>query len=72
MSLAEMEKIEVVQKNLTRFDLYVADELFLTGTAAEIIGVVEIDSRKVGDGEPGPITKMLRKKFDDYAHGRMK
>jgi branched-chain amino acid aminotransferase len=72
MSLAEMEKIEVVQKNLTRFDLYVADELFLTGTAAEVIGVVEIDGRKISDGKPGPVTQMLRKKFDDYAHDRMK
>jgi branched-chain amino acid aminotransferase len=72
MSLAASEKIEVVQKNLTRFDLYVADEVFLTGTAAEVIGVVEIDSRKIADGRPGPITQMLRKKFFDYAHGRIK
>jgi branched-chain amino acid aminotransferase len=72
MSLAEMEKIEVVQKNLTRFDLYVADELFLTGTAAEVIGVVEIDGRKISNSRPSPVTQMLRKKFDDYAHGRMK
>ncbi|MFA5292466.1 MAG: branched-chain-amino-acid transaminase [Phycisphaerae bacterium] len=72
MSLAAQEKIEVVQKNLTRFDLYVADELFLTGTAAEVIGVVEIDGRKISDGKPGPVTKMLRKKFFEYANGRSK
>ncbi|MCE5341048.1 MAG: branched-chain-amino-acid transaminase [Planctomycetaceae bacterium] len=72
MSLAAAEKIEVVQKNLTRFDLYVADEVFLTGTAAEVIGVVEIDSRKISDGKPGPVTQMLRKKFFEYAHGRSK
>jgi branched-chain amino acid aminotransferase len=72
MSLAAAEKIEVVQKNLTRFDLYVADEFFLTGTGAEVIGVVEIDGRKIADGKPGPITQMLRKKFFDYAHGRAK
>jgi branched-chain amino acid aminotransferase len=72
MSLAAQEKIEVAQKNLTRFDLYVADELFLTGTAAEVIGVVEIDGRKISDGKPGPVTQLLRKKFFDYAHGRSK
>lgn len=68
MSLALQESIEVSQKNLTRFDLYVADEVFLTGTAAEVIGVVEIDGRKISDGNPGPITKLLRKKFFEYAH----
>lgn len=72
MSLAAGEKIEVVQKNLTRFDLYVADEMFLTGTAAEVIPVVEIDGRKIADGKPGPVTQMLRKKFFEYAHGRSK
>lgn len=68
--LAQKEKIRVVETNLTRFDLYKSDELFLTGTAAEVIGVVEIDGRKIGDGKPGPITKLLRKKFFEYAHGK--
>jgi branched-chain amino acid aminotransferase len=63
MKLAGDENIKVVEKNLTRFDLYVSDEVFLTGTAAEVIGVVEIDGRVIGAGSPGPITKMLRKKF---------
>ncbi|OQA03348.1 MAG: Branched-chain-amino-acid aminotransferase [Planctomycetes bacterium ADurb.Bin401] len=72
MSLAAAENIEVVQKNLTRFDLYVADEFFLTGTAAEVIGVVEIDGRRIADGKPGPVTQLLRKKFFEYAHGRAK
>jgi branched-chain amino acid aminotransferase len=66
--LARQENLEVVEKNLTRCDLYVCDEFFLTGTAAEIIGVVEIDGRTVGDGKPGPITKRLREKFFKYAH----
>jgi branched-chain amino acid aminotransferase len=70
--LAKTEGIEVVEKNLTRFDLYVADEFFLTGTAAEVIGVVEIDGRQIADGKPGKITGLLRKKFFDYAHGRSK
>lgn len=70
INLAKAGNIEVVEKNLTRFDLYVCDEFFLTGTAAEVIGVVEIDGRVIGDGTPGPITKMLRKKFFKYAHGK--
>ena len=45
---------------------YVADEFFLKGTAAEVIGIVEIDGRPIGDGKPGPVTKMLRKKFFEY------
>ncbi len=68
--LANAERIEVVEKNLTRFDLYVSDELFLTGTAAEVIGIVEMDGRVIGDGKPGPVTRLLRDKFFDYAHGR--
>ena len=70
--LAEEENLEVIEKNLTRFDLYVSDEFFLTGTAAEVIGIVEIDGRTIGDGKPGPITKLLSKKFFEYAHGKEK
>ena len=70
IKLAGEENIQVVEKNLTRFDLYVADEFFLTGTAAEIIGIVEIDKRVVGEGRPGPVTNLLRKRFFEYAHGK--
>ena len=70
IKLAKEEHIQVVEKNLTRFDLYVCDEFFLTGTAAEVIGIVEIDGRIIGDGRPGPITRLLRKKFFEYAHGK--
>ncbi|MFC1738242.1 branched-chain-amino-acid transaminase [Planctomycetota bacterium] len=72
IKLAKKEDLEVIESNLTRFDLYVCDEFFLTGTAAEVIGIVEIDNRVIGDGRPGPITKMLRKKFFEYAHGKSK
>ncbi|MCJ7693620.1 MAG: branched-chain-amino-acid transaminase [Sedimentisphaerales bacterium] len=68
IKLAKKEKLKVVEKDLTRFDLYIADEFFLTGTAAEVIGVVEIDGRIIGDGKPGPITRLLREKFFEYAH----
>jgi branched-chain amino acid aminotransferase len=70
--LAKKEKLAVVEKNLTKVDLYICDEFFLTGTAAEVIGVVEIDGRIIGDGKPGPITKLLRKNFFKYAHGKEK
>lgn len=66
--LAKAEGIEIVEKNLTRFDLYISEEMFLTGSAAEVIGVVNIDGRIIGDGKPGPITHLLRKKFYEYAH----
>ena len=70
INLAKEENLQVVEKNLTRFDLYVCDEFFLTGTAAEVIGIVEVDGRIIGDGKPGPITNLLRKKFFEYAHGK--
>lgn len=72
MRLAGREGLKVVEKNLTRCDLYICDELFLTGTAAEVIGVVEIDGRVIGDGRPGPITRLLREKFDNYARQQEK
>jgi branched-chain amino acid aminotransferase len=72
IGLAGEAKIKVVEKNLTRFDLYVCDEFFLTGTAAEVIGVVEIDGRIIGDGRPGAYTRLMRKKFFKYAHGKSK
>ena len=67
--LAQDDGLEVVERNLTRYDLYVCDEFFLTGTAAEVIGIVELDGRQIGAGQPGPITKRLRKKFFAYAQG---
>ena len=72
IKLAREENLQVVEKNLTRFDLYICDEFFLTGTAAEVIGIVEIDGRVIGDGKPGPITSLLRNKFFQYAHGKEK
>ena len=70
IKLAKMEKLKVVERNLTRFDLYASDEMFLTGTAAEVIGVVNVDGRIIGSGKPGPMTNLLRKKFYEYAHSR--
>jgi branched-chain amino acid aminotransferase len=70
IKLAKAEKLKAAERNLTRFDLYAADEMFLTGTAAEVIGVVNIDGRIIGSGKPGPMTTLLRKKFYEYAHSK--
>ncbi len=63
IELAEKEGIDCHETTLTRHDLYTADECFLTGTAAEVIPVVEIDGRTVGEGTPGSITKKLKNCF---------
>lgn len=63
MELARREGVEVQERVLTPVDLYAADECFLTGTAAEVIAVVKIDGRVIGDGAPGPVTKRLRVAF---------
>lgn len=63
MKLAAEAGYEVRETALTRHDLYVADEMFLTGTAAEVVAVVSLDGRKIGTGEPGPVTKDLLERF---------
>jgi branched-chain amino acid aminotransferase len=59
MEIARKEGYEVREDVMARYDLYVADEVFLTGTAAEIISVVDIDKRQIGDGRPGKVTASL-------------
>lgn len=51
---------------MTRFDIYTADECFLTGTAAEVIAAVQYDRRSIGDGKPGPITRRLIDRFHEF------
>jgi len=63
MELARAAGLVVAETNLTRYDLFNADECFLTGTGAEIIPVVKIDGRGIGQGRPGPVTKMLVHKY---------
>src|SRR5262245_17429703 len=63
IDLAAESKIPLQQNALTRHDIFIADECFLTGSAAEIIPVVKLDSRVIGDGKPGPITKKLTERF---------
>ncbi len=69
MELAEQAGIRVIEKNMTRYNLYTTDECFLTGTAAEVIPVVKVDGRVVGTGRPGPVTKKLFKKFRQLTVG---
>ena len=59
--------LTVHEVEMTRYDLFNATECFLTGTAAEVIAVVKIDQRVIGDGKPGPITRDLLRRFRDYA-----
>jgi len=63
MELAHAAGIDCREATLTRYDLYTSDECFLTGTAAEVIPVVEIDGRKVAAGTPGPVTARLTADF---------
>ena len=66
MELARSAGIEVREVTMQRHDLYIAEECFLTGTAAEVIPVVKLDGRSIGDGTPGEITRMLRTRFQEY------
>ncbi|MFZ4484835.1 MAG: branched-chain-amino-acid transaminase [Chthoniobacterales bacterium] len=63
--LAREEGINTHEENMTRYDIYTADECFLTGTAAEIIPVVELDARKIHEGKVGPVTKLLTERFHE-------
>ncbi|MEO8205805.1 MAG: branched-chain-amino-acid transaminase [Chthoniobacterales bacterium] len=61
--LATEEGVSLSEPNLTRYDIYTADECFLTGTAAEIIPAVKLDNRAIGDGKPGEITRKMMERF---------
>ena len=68
--------IDVVERDIARIELSMSDEIFLTGTAAEITPIITMDSKKVGNGKPGVITKKMMKKYtnivmnknDNYSH----
>ena len=65
MELAEEAEIAAIEYPLTKHDLYIADEVFLCGTAAEVVPVVKIDGRVIGDGKPGPISKEIIQRFHE-------
>jgi branched-chain amino acid aminotransferase len=60
----------VVERDVGRAEMYLADEVFMSGTAAELVPVVEIDDHAIGSGTPGEITRVLQAAFDDAIHGR--
>lgn len=72
LAIARDEGIAVKEERFTRDELYIADEAFFTGTAAEITPIRELDGRKIGEGRPGPITKKLQSIFFDAAAGKNK
>lgn len=63
IKLARKLGYEVIEKNITPYELFTADEIFFTGTAAEIVPVREVNKRVIGDGKPGPVTKRLMEEF---------
>ncbi|MCH9662421.1 MAG: branched-chain amino acid transaminase [Gammaproteobacteria bacterium] len=71
IKLAQARGVEVVEKRITRDELYTADEIFLTGTAAEVTPVRELDRRPIRDGVPGELTLSLQKSYFDLVHGRL-
>jgi branched-chain amino acid aminotransferase len=72
MRIAADKKIQVLEERFTRDELYIADEAFFTGTAAEVTPIRELDGRTIGAGKPGPITRELQAVFFDIVKGKNK
>lgn len=72
MTLAGDMGYDVKEQNFARGEMYLADELFFTGTAAEVTPIREVDRRQVGDGKPGPVTKAIQGRFLDIVKGKDK
>ncbi len=69
IDLAREQGVAVAEERFTRDEMYIADEVFVTGTAAELTPVREIDNRRIGTGKPGPITLALQKRFFSIVRG---
>lgn len=69
--LAQDFNIPIVEKRITRDEVYIADEAFFTGTAAEVTPIRELDNREIGSGRRGPITEKLQTAYFDLVHGRL-
>ncbi len=70
LALAREFAIEVVETPISRDQLYIADEVFVCGTAAEVIALREIDFRSIGSGRTGPVTRRFQQAYADVTHGR--
>jgi branched-chain amino acid aminotransferase len=71
-TIAKEQGYEVLEEPISRDHLYIADEVFVCGTAAEVIGLSEIDFRTINDGVTGPITRAIQKVYHDLIRGKMK
>ena len=71
MQLAQEQHLPVAEARFTRDDLYIADEAFFTGTAAEVTPIREVDGRSIGTGPPGPLTLQLQKSFFDLVRNKV-
>lgn len=71
MQFAEENNITVKEKRITRDEVYLADEAFFTGTAAEVTPIRELDNRQIGEGKRGPITEKLQKLYFDSVEGKL-
>ena len=69
--LREELRTEVVERPIARSELYIADEIFMTGTAAEVTPIVEVDNRKIGDGKVGKLTKQVQEIFFKAVRGKL-
>jgi len=69
-TLAADAGLEIVEKRITRDEIYIADEAFFTGTAAEVTPIAELDNRAIGSGIRGPVTEQLQSAYFDLVHGR--
>jgi branched-chain amino acid aminotransferase len=70
LTIAAEQGLKVVEKRITRDEVYVADEAFFTGSAAEVTPIREYDGRTIGSGGRGPVTEKLQALYFDYVHGR--
>ena len=70
IQIAKNKRVVLIEERFSRDEVYTAQEVFFTGTAAEITPIREVDDRKIGDGKPGPITKELQSTFFDIVKGK--
>jgi branched-chain amino acid aminotransferase len=69
--IIEDEGLKLVEKRITRDEIYICDEAFFTGTAAEVTPIRELDNRQIGSGSRGPITEKIQSRFFDAVYGRI-
>jgi branched-chain amino acid aminotransferase len=70
LQLAAEEGYDVIDKRITRDEIYISDEAFFTGTAAEVTPIRELDNRTIGSGSPGPVTQQLQRVYLDVVEGK--